>query len=716
MYLFELRYSNALRNHSGSLKLGSGQSTSKKWSLFNADDTEKGLELLQLTALAGCGCAEHLEQLPYDLTSLIYDQTQPLQLELIWAEHKVRKSVVTENSQVQSGLGITPQGEGKRLLKKEKRLIHNEIPYSRFSKWNPPAKHPLFAYGSAPLAHAGSDDFDFTDPFYQLRRIHSLFNKKARLTDPIAFLSNLHYRAVQHRRYMPLQILKNIQNAIKQHLHIDTSEWMKKNVDFSQLWSRIAPRHRLLMLPALDAARHLHDALPSCANPLNFPGIMLLYRPDRYCPPEYLNDWTNLLDKLFPAMQFIVAAPASLHGCWPESFLSKKLPHFPVNPKVTESPQFFTETHPLSAVTAQLSISTILLVDVDSTLPNLALMKLAGYYKQQGYHVKLVKKAAYEPEIEAVFASSIFNYPSSLKKLEKMQAYYGDKFHCGGSGIDIRKRLPREVEETEPDYNLYPGYHDRAIGFLTRGCPFKCPFCLVPIKEGKPRQVDDLNTLTGPNRDKLILLDDNLLAHPNSHQLLEEIASKNLRVNFNQTLDLNLVNKDKARLIKKIPCSNVKFSRIVYHFSLNDTRNLPEIRKKYELFNFESRDNVEFICMYGFNTTLAQDLERFLFLRSLPGAYVFVQEYKPISCGPKPQLDNYFPEKPQADRYIDQLIGICFTQNMKSMEKYYRWLSRFYAERFGTLHMGLVDTIFRYNNRFNRGRYIAELAGIKNDK
>jgi hypothetical protein len=111
----------------------------------------------------------------------------------------------------------------------------------------------------------------------------------------------------------------------------------------------------------------------------------------------------------------------------------------------------------------------------------------------------------------------------------------------------------------------------------------------------------------------------------------------------------------------------------------------------------------------GFNTTLAEDVERFRFLHSLPGAYVFVQEYQPIPGGPAADLGNFFDDS--ADRLIDELVGICFTQNMKSMEKYYRWLSKRYVQAFGRLHLGLVDTIFRYNQRDRKGRYIQTLAG-----
>jgi len=232
------------------------------------------------------------------------------------------------------------------------------------------------------------------------------------------------------------------------------------------------------------------------------------------------------------------------------------------------------------------------------------------------------------------------------------------------------------------------------------------------LKEGPPHQVSDLDSLLeGGRRIKLILLDDNLLAVPQADRLLEEMASRQVMVNFTQSLDLRFVDRTKAVLLRRIACSNTRFTRSNYHFSLNDSRNLELVRKQYDLFGFTSRDNVEFICMYGFNTTLAEDLERFRFLRSLPGAYVFTQKYQPIPGGPKPDLTNFFDG--DSDRMIDDLIEVVFTQNMKSMETYYRWVSRMYAETFGKLHMPLVDAIFRYNRRHLKGRYIATLAGIK---
>jgi hypothetical protein len=117
-------------------------------------------------------------------------------------------------------------------------------------------------------------------------------------------------------------------------------------------------------------------------------------------------------------------------------------------------------------------------------------------------------------------------------------------------------------------------------------------------------------------------------------------------------------------------------------------------------------------CLTGQNPGRCPD--RFSFLRSLPGACVFVQEYLPMLVGPSADIDDFFGNDP--DKWIDELIRIVFTQNMKSMERYYRWVSRRYAETYGKLHTGLVGTIFRYNKRHKKGGYIATLAGTKKGK
>lgn len=404
------------------------------------------------------------------------------------------------------------------------------------------------------------------------------------------------------------------------------------------------------------------------------------------------------MDRLFPEMQFIVILFDKSHLHLPDELLRKSLsipePHGKLNIKQK----------------ARIPKDSILLIDIDSRLPNLALMKLSSYFKRKGRKVILARKERYIRGVEAVYASSVFSFSFSLKRVESLQQYYGDSLILGGSGVDIHKRLPLKIEKLVADYNLYPELEDRSIGFITRGCPFHCPFCIVPQKEGAIHQVTDIETLIHAKRNKLILLDDNILAHYRAVEFLEEMAMRKLQVNFTQSLDIRLVDRKKAHLLRQIDCRNTRFSRTNYYFSLNDTRDLELVRHNYQFFGFTPSDNVEFICMYGYNTSLSEDVERFRFLKTLPGAYVFVQEYRPLPDGSQPDLSNFF--NGSADELIDELIKINFRQNMKSMERYYRWVSKRYVQQFGKLNMRLVDTIFKYNYRHRRGHYIATMAGI----
>jgi len=486
----------------------------------------------------------------------------------------------------------------------------------------------------------------------------------------------------------------------KEHLNIDTGRWLERSCDFEWEWSQLRPWEQRAALPVLDAVRHMIDASPKYGTPLEQPGVMLLDRPDLICTEKIFPRWIMLMDRLLPAIQFVLTLSAKARQHFSSSVQRKRLPL----PAAAAQPEAKKKQ-------TRFQRATILLIDVDGRLPNLALMKLSRYFKEQGRKVTLARSDCRIKGADAVYASCVFFSSASRRRVAELRKYYGVSLIIGGSGVDIRGRLPREIENLPPDYSLYPDLKDRAIGFITRGCPNKCPFCIVPIKEGKTRQVANLEDLLQNGRKKLILLDDNILSHPKAARFLEEMARRDLRVNFTQTLDIRLLKKETWQLVRRIRCSNTKFTRTVYYFSLNDTRHLDRVRRKYEQLDFSPKDNVEFICMYGYNTTLAEDVERFHFLRSLPGAYVFVQRYQPIPGGPAPSLANFFDDK--AYQLIDELIKIVFPQNMKSMEKYYRWVSRLYANAFEKLHMGLVDTIFRYNNRHDKGRYIVTLAGTR---
>ena len=115
------------------------------------------------------------------------------------------------------------------------------------------------------------------------------------------------------------------------------------------------------------------------------------------------------------------------------------------------------------------------LVDVDSRIPNLALMKLSRYHKDQG------DKVGFRIDNpDKVYVSAVFSKSSDITIMEDFGEVEVVK---GGSGISLDKELPNEVEDMKPDYSLYPDCN-YSLGFTTRGCDRNCGFCIVHQKEG----------------------------------------------------------------------------------------------------------------------------------------------------------------------------------------------------------------------------------------
>lgn len=664
-----------------------------KWTVLGSGPKER--ELIRLMGLV-CGGLPFVSSLQAEARRLCADRRHPLDLEFVLARHPPHDGSSKTGPLIGSGLRIGPDSQMERLTRKDCECLPLDLPVFQPAIANGNGRYFCLAYGYTPVPKR-REDFDFEDPFHRVRRFHSLFRPNAEITNPVAFLTRLHYKAIRVSRFPAQQIVRQLTHLLTTRLGIDTAAWWAKTCNLAHEWRRLGDWQRRILLPILDAVRHTLDASPRMGYPLTAPGVVLMDRPDLFCPPSVFASWIELFDSLLPNMQFVLTLPPGAQRQVPDRLRRAKLR--------ISSAQAAKEKTPRKR---RLPPGSVLLVDVDGRLPNLALMKLSQYFKTRGQRVNLVRQEAYVSTAKEIWASCVFYKPASLGRVERLRSYYGDSLHVGGSGVDLARRLPPQVDALDADYRLYPELGDRAIGFLTRGCPFACPFCIVPRKEGKIRQVTDLDSLL-QGRKKLILLDDNILAHPEAATFLEEMVRCDTQVNFNQTLDIRLLDDDKARLLRRIRCRDVAFKRDNYFFSLNDTRWLAEVARCYSRLGFDSRNNVEFICMYGYNTTLAEDLERFRFLRSLPGAYVFVQQYRPFPGAPRPDLHHFFG--PNADRQIDELVRIVFPQNMKSMEKYYRWISQQYARQFGKLHKGLVDTIFRYNNRHAKGRYIASLAG-----
>lgn len=186
------------------------------------------------------------------------------------------------------------------------------------------------------------------------------------------------------------------------------------------------------------------------------------------------------------------------------------------------------------------------LVDVDGgKFPNYVLMKIARYYKELGEEVEWAD--AMFGNYDKVYMSKIFTFSEDC----------GEVWNCeverGGTGYDIHKELPVEIENLNPDYSIYPNLDKKiAYGFLTRGCPNKCAWCVVPRKEGAVRPYRDVEEIAVDGRTNLILMDNNILASDYGLEQIEKIIRKGYRVDFNQALDARLVTEEIAQMLAKV--------------------------------------------------------------------------------------------------------------------------------------------------------------------
>lgn len=189
------------------------------------------------------------------------------------------------------------------------------------------------------------------------------------------------------------------------------------------------------------------------------------------------------------------------------------------------------------------------ILSVDSLYPNLALMKISGYHKSRGDLVEW-----YNPfnHYDKVYMAKVFSFTGDYLQW----ITNADQIEKGGTGYDIKKVLPVEIDRMVPDYDLYNLDKKIAYGFLTRGCPNRCKWCIVPAKEGNITPYMDIEEIAVNGRKNIILMDNNILASDHGLRQIEKIVDMGIRVDFNQGLDARLVTDDIAKLLAKVKWIN----------------------------------------------------------------------------------------------------------------------------------------------------------------
>ncbi len=277
----------------------------------------------------------------------------------------------------------------------------------------------------------------------------------------------------------------------------------------------------------------------------------------------------------------------------------------------------------------------ISLCDVDShNFPNLALMKLSAYHKGRGDEVEWWTP---EGHYDIAYKSRVF---TDLYSKDNVIINNADQVICGGTGYDLKNKLPDEVEHTFPDYNLYPQYQNTAYGFLSRGCVRACSFCIVCQKEGyRSIAVADLAEFWNGQKD-IKLLDANLLACPDHEKLLMQLAESRAWVDFTQGLDIRLITPDNVALLNKVRTKAV-------HFAWDDPSIdlTPYFRRFLELTNIKNYRRRQVYVLTNYNTTHEQDLYRVETLRDM-GFNPYVMIYnKPEAPGITRHLQRWVNNK-----------------------------------------------------------------------
>lgn len=251
------------------------------------------------------------------------------------------------------------------------------------------------------------------------------------------------------------------------------------------------------------------------------------------------------------------------------------------------------------------------LIDVDGhNYPNLALMKLSAWHKAQGDTVEWWWGWG---QYDRVYMSKVFDETYSQDIPEPVNT---TEIIKGGTGYGLDNKLPDEIEHIYPDYSLYPELtKDTAYGFLTRGCPRGCHFCIVAGKEGRRSvKVADLSEWWSGQKN-IVLMDPNILACPDHMELLKQLADSKAWVDINQGLDCRLLTEQNIEAINRLKLREI-------HFAWDYMSESKAVLRGLELYAGLAKRKPHgqygtVFCLTNYDTTIEENLYRIYTLRDM---------------------------------------------------------------------------------------------------
>lgn len=242
----------------------------------------------------------------------------------------------------------------------------------------------------------------------------------------------------------------------------------------------------------------------------------------------------------------------------------------------------------------------------DAPMHNLALMKLSSYHKALGDNVELINKDNIK-SYDKIYGSYIFTW-NRKRALELKQAY-GDKAIIGGTGVNVKDKLPKHVDHLKPDYSLFNLNY--GVGFTRRGCINKCEFCVVHRKE-KWEEDSSIKDIINPLSNYVYILDNNFTNDPYFKDKIKEFTDRKLIVNLQSGVDVRTITEEKARLLSEINHYNS------LHIAWDNYKQEKFVlRGISHLLKYFKPSKIMCYVLIGFDSTRQEDLHRVRKLQEL---------------------------------------------------------------------------------------------------
>ncbi len=267
------------------------------------------------------------------------------------------------------------------------------------------------------------------------------------------------------------------------------------------------------------------------------------------------------------------------------------------------------------------------LIDVDGhNFPNLPLMKLSAWHKKNGDSVEWYDPlTAWKDEPDRVYMSKVFtftpDYQHPVNAKEIIKGGTGYSYPDGGA------ELPEEIEHVYPDYSIYfekiPEVKVTAYGFLTRGCPRECGFCIVGQKESRmSRKTADLSEFWRGQKN-IVLLDPNMFACREWRNLSRQLIDSRAWIDFSQGCDIRIMTEEKIEAVMQMKIKQVHFAWDRYE---ERDRILPKFKMFKDMTGWDKRKLPVYVLV-NYDTSIEQDLDRIYTLRNL-GYWPYVMIYE----------------------------------------------------------------------------------------